>query len=54
MSTSIYPSLKDIEQNNLNATPEKCQAAAQLTCDLFADSNGEQVLDIDDSTLNQE
>ena len=94
-STSIYPSLRDIEQNNPNATPEKCQAAAQLTCDLFTDSNsfdyfvltpvrdengaeefasstdllvlrwpretvqpwesnGEQVLDIDDSKLNQE
>ena len=94
-STSLYPSLKDMEQNNPNATPEKCQAAAQLTCELFTDSNafdyfvltpvpddngaeefasstdllvlrwpkesigpwesnGEQVLDIDDANLNQE
>lgn len=40
-TSSLYPSLEEIifTRDNTNATPEKCQAAKQLTIELFNDSN---------------
>ena len=36
--SSLYPSLDELISDNTNTTSEKCQAATQLTSDLFTDS----------------
>ena len=40
-SSTLYPSLEEIvfTRNNTNATPERCEAARELTTELFPDCN---------------
>ncbi|CAF1236949.1 unnamed protein product [Adineta steineri] len=37
--SSLYPSLEEFVRISSNITPEKCQAASQLTTEVFPDSN---------------